>query len=300
MWGSRERKLGRRQRNWAIIASVLVLLLLVRLTSTTSMPPAAYFGGQLPYVIAHQGGDALRPGNTMLAFKHAQALGADVLEMDVHATRDGVVVVMHDESVERTTNGSGLIREMTYADVAKLDAGYRWPYEGEEHPWRGRSVVVPTFDQVLTEFPEARFNVEIKQREPSIVSDVCMLLRRHAASRRTLVASFDDDTMTEFRQRCPEVATSAARNEVRTFVLLRMMRLMAFYQPHAHALQVPLDSPLGDLATPEVVAAAAHRGMFVDAWTVNDEATMQRLIDEKIGGIITDRPDVMLELLGRR
>ena len=221
VWGRGDRKLGTRQRNWMIIAAVLLVMLFVRLTSSTSLAPAPYFDGQLPYVIAHQGGDALRPGNTLLAFRHAQALGVDVLEMDVHATRDGVVVVMHDATVDRTTNGSGLVREMTYAELAKLDAAYRWPYEGDEYPWRGRGVVAPTLDQVLTEFPEARFNVEIKQHEPSIAGEVCVLLRRHGAHRRTLVASFEKRTIVEFRKRCPEVATSAASGEARTFALLR-------------------------------------------------------------------------------
>jgi glycerophosphoryl diester phosphodiesterase len=279
---------------------VIALIAVLRLSSTSSLPHAPYFDGPKPYVIARQGGDALRPGNTLLALRHAFALGADVLEMDLHATLDGVVVVMHDARVDRTTNGTGLIGEMPYAEVAKLDAGYRWPYEGSEHPWRGRGLTVPTLEQVLTEFPEARFNVDIKQSDPSIANDVCRLLRRHGASDRSLVASIHEDAIVEFRRNCPEVPTAASESEMRWFMFHRYARLMPFYQPTAHALQLPLTWSFGALITPEVTAAATKKGMFVDASNVNDEATMRRLIGEGVAGIITDRPDLLLEVLGRR
>ena len=148
--------------------------------------------------------------------------------MDVHASRDGVIVLMHDAAVDRTTDGTGLLRDKTFDEIRALDAAYHWPYSGAEIPWRGRGVRVPSLDGVLSEFPEARYNIEIKQREPSIVPELCRVLRSHKA-----------------------------------------------------------------------IDSAASRGMYVDAWTVNDEPTMARLVGLGIGGIITDRPDLLLKVLGR-
>ena len=122
----------RRRRNWILIAVVLGIMLL---TSWRSMPerlPTPYFDLPTPLVIAHQGGNRLRPGNTFAAFDHAVALGADVLEMDLHASRDGHLVVIHDASLERTTNGSGAVKALTLEELKHLDAGHHWPFVGRD------------------------------------------------------------------------------------------------------------------------------------------------------------------------
>ncbi|NJN52180.1 MAG: hypothetical protein HC809_10820 [Gammaproteobacteria bacterium] len=172
-----------RARNWMLIAVVMIFLVGIRAVSTQPIPNAVYFADPAPVVIAHQGGDGLRPGNTLLAFRNAWELGADVLEMDVHATADGNVVVIHDDSLERTTDRSGRVKETTLSDVQQADAGYWWPTRSAPFPYRAQGLQVPTLAEVLAEFPGARFNIEIKQSDPPIGALVCRALGEARARR---------------------------------------------------------------------------------------------------------------------
>jgi glycerophosphoryl diester phosphodiesterase len=282
-----------------MIAVVFVYIVAIRAVSSRPIDTPTYFEEPLPAVIAHQGGNGLRPGNTLLAFRHAWALGADVLEMDVHATRDGHVVLMHDARLDRTTDGSGSIKEQSLGDLRRLDAAFWWPRRAGPFPFRGQGVGVPTLAEVLAAFPDARFNIEIKQVEPPIGALVCNALRSARAMDRALVASVSAGAMADFRAACPRVATSAPQREVLGFMLLHYTGLIALYQPRANALQVPVTARGLDLIDASVVRDAARRGMFVDAWTVNDVKEMERLRAFGVAGIITDYPDQLLALLGR-
>lgn len=252
-------------------------------------------------VIAHQGGEKLRPDNTMLAFQHAVDIGVDVLEMDVHSTSDGEIVVMHDETVDRTTNGTGMIKKMTFAELQELDAAYNWPHHDPdgERPYRGQGVQVPALRELFTAFPQMPMNIEIKQAEPSIVQPFCDLLREYNMTDKVLVASFDTTTMEAFRQTCPEVATSGTESEIRPFFILNTLFLGNLYSSAAEAFQVPEYS--GDLhvLTQRFIDGANGQGVEVHAWTIDEREDMERLIALGIDGIITNRPDLLLEVLGR-
>ncbi len=264
---------------------------------------AAPNGG--PLVIAHQGGEELRPSNTMMAFANAVALDVDVLEMDTHATRDGVIVIMHDDTVDRTTDGSGAIKEMTFAEIHELDAGYYWTDDhGQTYPYRGQDIRVPALEEVFQSYPGMLMNIEIKQAVPSIVAPLCQLLRQYAMTDKVLVPSFHEETVREMRANCPEVATSLARNEIQTFWILNSLGLGRTFQAPAVAMQVPERSTLPVLGevqvvTPRFVRIANAHGMAVHVWTVNETEDMQRLLNMGVNGLITDRPDRMLELLGQ-
>jgi glycerophosphoryl diester phosphodiesterase len=253
-----------------------------------------------PLVIAHRGGAGLWPENTLHAFERAAALGADVIETDVRATADGELVVIHDESVGRTTDGAGRVPALTLAELKRLDAGYRWsPDGGKSFPFRGRGLTVPTLREVFDALPDVRFNIEPKQSEPSIVAPLCRLIRERGMASRVLVAAFAGDTMERFRRECPEVATSASTAEVAGFLALQRSGLAGTYGPQMRALQVPERAgPLG-LLSREFVAAAHARNLRVHAWTVNSEDDMRRLLDLGVDGIMTDYPDRLLKLLGR-
>lgn len=265
-------------------------------------PPHPYFTGERAgvQVIAHRGGAALRPEATLEAFAHASALGADILEMDVRATVDGAIVVLHDATVDRTTDGSGPVAELALENLRELDAGYRWsPDGGRTHPWRGKGLRVPTLEEVLAHLPRARVVVEMKVRTPEFAQALCRRARAAGAAQRLLVASFDHATLRAFRQSCPEVATSMSSREVQAFWLLARLRLAGVSSPDAFAVQVP--ERLGDLEvlTPSLVAAARTRNLRVHAWTVNEEAEMRRLIGLGVDGIMTDWPDRLVALRGR-
>ncbi len=252
-------------------------------------------------VIAHQGSDGLWPSNTLMAMEHAVTLGVDVLEMDVHSSSDGVIVLGHDDTVDRLTDGSGLVREMTFAQLRELDAAYDWSPDdlGNEFPFRGQGLQIPALEEVLQAFPDAKMNIEIKQREPSMVAPFCDLIRQYGMTDKVLVASFHPDTMDEFRQTCPEVATSGTEREIRPYYVLSMLFLGAAYNPPADAFQVPEYSGNLHVVTRRFVRGTRRHNVDVHVWTVNETADMQRLLDLGVDGIITDRPDRLLQLLGR-
>ncbi len=283
---------------------VVVLLATAAILQITSKPAPAhpYYAAGLnyPLVIAHQGGDGIWPGDTMFAFQNAVNLGVDVLEMDVHITNDNVLVLMHDEAVDRTTNGTGEIESMTLAQLKQLDAGHDWtPDEGATFPFRGQGVTVPTMAEVFTAFPEMRMTIEIKKTNTSMAKPFCEMIREYNMQDKVLIASFHDERLKEFREECPEVATSSAKNETTVFVLLTKPFLGSFYSPKFFSLQVPEESGGITVMTPAFVNAAHERNLAVEPWTINDKETMQKFIQWGVDGIITDRPDLMLEILGR-
>jgi glycerophosphoryl diester phosphodiesterase len=290
--------LNTRRRNWLLlgaVGAVGAVGVVVIASGTAFKPdraPTRYFDTTRPAVIAHQGGDGTLPGNTLEAFLHADSLGVDVLEMDVHQTRDGVLVLMHDASVDRTTNGTGAIMEMDLATLQALDAAWHWPFDGTA-AHRGRGFRVPTLESVLGKFPQQRFNIEIKQAAPSIGAALCVLLRLQGAVERTLVASFHRTALGDFRQVCPEVATSAHRWEVTGFLVAERIGLPGLLT-QAHALQVPLEQYGITLTAVDRIEAAHHQGLYVDAWTLNEAGTIRDAFRRGVDGVITDRPDIAL------
>ncbi|MGB5061924.1 MAG: glycerophosphodiester phosphodiesterase [Candidatus Promineifilaceae bacterium] len=282
-----------------LLALLAVVAVVVALFAQAA-PDYPFFDQPDVMVMAHQGGEGLRPSNTLPAFENAAALGVDVLEMDIHSTQDGVLVVMHDDTVDRTTGGNGRIRDLTLDQIKQLDAGYYWTDDdGQTYPYRGQGITVPTLEEIFTAFPDLLMNIEIKQQEPSIVQPFCDLLDQYDRRQTVLIASFHPETMVEFREKCPGVATSMTEPEIRLFFGLNLAFLGRLYEPPGEAFQVPEYS--GDLhvVTPRFVAGAHGRNVDVHVWTVNDPADMQRMVDLGVDGIITDRPDLLLDILGR-
>jgi glycerophosphoryl diester phosphodiesterase len=284
------------------ILGVILFALIVKAALSKRAPDHPYYAETLPYplVIAHQGGDGLWPGDTLFAFEHAVALGVDVLEMDLHITRDGVLVINHDETVDRTTNGSGNIEDMTLAELKLLDAGYDWSNDdGQTFPFRDMGITIPTLDEIFQAFPDYRMTIEIKTTRQSMAQPFCETIRAYDMQEKILVASFLDERMAEFRQACPEIATSSARQETTVFVLMSKAFLGRLYSPSFYALQVPEESSGITIMTAQFVRASHERNLHVEPWTIDDPEQMKTYIDWGVDGIITDRPDLMLGVLGR-
>jgi glycerophosphoryl diester phosphodiesterase len=254
-----------------------------------------------PLVMAHRGGAGLWPENTLFAFERAARLGADVIETDVHGTADGVLVVIHDATVERTTNGKGLVREMTLAELKKLDAGYRWSADGmTTFPYRGQGLSVPTLEEVFTRMPGMRFNIEPKQQTPSLIEPLGRMIRKMGMADKIVVGSFSQLVLDEFRLECPEVSTSAGPEDVAG--LLRTFKAGGGggrNQNGMCAVQVPEYYGGVHVLTTGLIAAAHSENLQVHAWTVNETSDMRRLIEAGVDGIITDYPDRLMALLGR-
>lgn len=282
-----------------VILTLAAALILLRVFSKPA-PEHAYYAPEQsrPLVIAHQGGDGVWPGETMFAFQNAVELGVDVLEMDIHITKDGVLILMHDETVDRTTDGTGEIESMTLAELKELDAGYDWSLDdGVTFPYRGKGLQVAALEEVFAAFPDIRMTIEIKKTNASMAKPFCDLIHEYNMQDKVLVASFHDERLKEFRAECPEVATSSAKNETTVFVLMTKGFIGGFYSPKFYSLQVPEESGGITVMTESFVRAAHARNLAVEPWTINDAETMRKFIEWGVDGIITDRPDIMMEVL---
>lgn len=277
---------------------VLIILCVVLFFLAEPAPDIPYFMPDHFLVIAHRGGRSLGPESTLYTFQRAMDMGTDVLEMDVQSTKDGHLVVLHDRTVDRTTNAAGPTGIYTLAELKELDAAYRWsPDNGLTYPLRNKDVRIPTLSEVFEAFPKTRMNIEIKDAKASVIPSLCRLIRDHDMSKKVMVASFRASALKKIRSLCPEVATSAGFTEAFLFYYLQKMGLESVYSPNAQALQVPETSRDRQVVNRRFVEAAHDRNMRVHVWTINDIDSMKRLLKMGVDGIMTDYPDRLLELL---
>lgn len=250
---------------------------------------SAVFPGAPPRVFGHRGAAGLAPENTLASFRRARADGADVFELDVHGTADGEIVVMHDPTLERTTDGAGAVSTLPFAEVARFDAGFHFTADGgRTFPFRGQGVRVPRLGELLREFPDVPLNIEIKQESPAIVTAVAALLR---AARATVVLAAEHDViMTAIRRVAPEIPTSLAAGEVAAFIGALQQGTAPTLPVGAVALQIPPSFGRIELVTRETVAAAHAVGAEVHVWTINETDEMRRLLALGCDGIISDFP----------
>ena len=294
------RRLRKPLAGLAALVCALAAGYLVLAASVAPLPEHPYWNTPGPRVIAHRGGRGLWPENTLYAFRNAHARGVDVLEMDLRATADGEIVVLHDATVDRTTEATGAVAALTVSELQRLDAGYRWTADqGKSFPFRGRGIVVPTLRQVFDALPRARMNLEIKGTGTALAGELCKLIRTHAMTERVVVAAFAQEPMDAFREACPDVATAATRDEAVRFVRLSLFYLSALAAPRAQALQIPDRLGPREVLTPSLVRDARRLGLKLEVWTVNEPQDMRRLLAVPVDGIITDYPDRLLALLAR-
>ena len=275
--------------------------------------------------IAHQGGEIEAPSNTLYALKTAQQKGSDVLEIDVHATADRELVVIHDATVDRTTNGSGRVDAMTLEDIKKLDAAHWFvpdcgtchdkpdaayslrgyatgeqKLNGQMKDFEPNDFTVPTLREVLETFPDEFINIEIKATAPDttpyedILAD---LLAEYGRTSDTIVVSFLDHAIEKFKVHAPDVHTATATGESALFWASAQGPLPGAPNPRYQALQVPIQLNGITVVTPEFVERAHANGFAVHVWTINDRSDMEWLIEIGVDGIMTDRPTLLEEVL---
>jgi glycerophosphoryl diester phosphodiesterase len=245
--------------------------------------------------IAHRGGRYLAPENTLIGFQEGLLrAGVDVLEFDVHLTEDGHLVVIHDDEVDRTTDGTGLVREMTLREIKGLDAGYDFPDEDSKtHPYRGQGITVPTLEEVYQQFPETPVNIEIKEAQPGIEEDLWEEIEGAGAIERTLVVSQKRSVIQRFRAVSGgKVTTGASIGEIGGYIFWSHIYPSLLLQTPYQALQVPKQ-----MVTPGFVQVAHESHHRVDVWTVNKEEDMRRQLGYGVDGIMTDRPDDLNQVL---
>jgi glycerophosphoryl diester phosphodiesterase len=246
-----------------------------------------------PLIYAHRGGAALRPENTIEAFDNGLALGADGLEFDVRLTRDGVVVVHHDETLERTTSGRGRIGACSSEELGRLDAGYWFkPTDaGHDFPFRGAGVCVPLLGDVLARYPGIPLIIELKQNLPELAHKTIDHVRKAGAIDRVALGSFSWRVLRSARTYEPGIATGASREETR-LALYRSWLGWPLRNEAYREFQVPEKSGPTRIVSRRFVRHAHRAGLPVKVWTVNDADDMRRLIGWGVDAIITDRPDL--------
>lgn len=250
-----------------------------------------------PLFIAHRGGARLAPENTMAAFEAAvDRWGADVLEMDVHLSADGQVVVIHDPTVDRTTDGKGAVAAMDWSRLAQLDAGFHFRDPEGVASHAGIGVRLPLFTQVLERFPSTRINVEAKV--PAVTPALLREVRRYGAEGRVLVAATHEEARPG--RHGWRGATSASRQQLVRAHLFFRLGLARFHVPDTDALQLPDRWEGKQVLSPELVRWAHRANLPVHVWTIDEESDMERLLDWGVDGIQTDRPDRLARVLHRR
>lgn len=252
----------------------------------------------MPRAFGHRGSAGTHPENTLPSFQAAVDAGACYLELDVHMTRDGEIVVSHDDNLERTCGRPGIIREMNYVEVREADAGFCFgPKRG--FPFRGRGIKIPRLADVLANFHAIRFIIEVKQEQPSIVERMLRVVESAGMAGMVLIASEHQQPLEEVRRRTPSIPTNLAYHEIAAF-LTAMATVDSIYHPPGDALQIPPDYYSWKLATPETVAMAHRHGIEVHIWTVNEESEMRALLDIGVDGIISDYPHRLLRVIAER
>jgi glycerophosphoryl diester phosphodiesterase len=249
-------------------------------------------------VFAHRGGSALAPENTIAAFDQGLSLGADGLELDVHLSSDGRVVVHHDRTLERTTDATGRVADRTADELARVDAGYSFrPDQG--HPFRGRGIGVPTLADVLGRYRDAPIIIELKMNVPELARATLDVVRSAGALDRVCLGSSGWRVLREARRLEPAVATSAAREEVRWALYRSWCRWPLGPQSRVgyQGYQVPEWAGLTRVVSRRFVVIAHRAGLGVQVWTVDTEAAARRLLGWGVDGLITDRPDVIVPLV---
>ncbi len=262
-----------------------------------------FFAVPTPIAIGHRGAAGEAPENTLAAFERGLADGAAILESDVHLSRDAVPVLIHDDTLERCTDGAGRVRDHDIAALGRLDAGHRFsPDDGRSHPFRARGLRIPRLSEALAAFPRARFNLELKENLPGMVAHTLAEIARAGRAADVLLTAADDALMAELRAHVAAegvpVALGACTGEVAHFALAALRGEAPPRGPMA--LQIPTSFAGRPLVTRELVSYAHQHHVQVHVWTVNELDVMRDLLALGVDGIVTDYPARMTRLLAAR
>lgn len=251
-----------------------------------------------PLLVAHRGGGGLKPENTLPAFLDADMLWrADMIELDVRATSDGHCVVIHDPTVDRTTNGTGPVSSMTLAEIQSLDAGYQFtPDGGKTFPFRGQGIRVPTIDEVFAALPTMRLTIELKIATAQI--PLFAAIAKYHATDRVIAAGEHDAYRTLFHTYRGPI--SASLEQSLPFYVMHRLFLAKLAWMRADVIQMPEFYRGRRMLTQRLVRELHAKGLQVHIWTVNEADDMERLLDWGVDGLISDYPDRVARVLHKR
>jgi len=271
-----------------------------------------------PLVMAHRGDSAKVPENTLPAFQDAYNLHVDCIETDVRMTQDHQFVFLHDKKLNRTTNVSGLVEDFTLAQVQSFDAGFQFKIKENGKtifPYRGKGLKIEKVDEIVPQFPNVRFNMDIKTKHPDAPHLLAEKLKDLHLENRIIVASFHDIQIQRFRS-VSTIPTSASPKEVIHFRKIANLwvkknrfpsesantqyeeiqkSIFGFVLPFK-ALQIP-EKLIIRVITPAFVQFAHMVGIAVQVWTINTRPQMEKLLKWGVDGIFSDKPGLLLQVM---
>lgn len=251
----------------------------------------------IPRVVAHRGDSINFPENTLEAFKSAHSMNIDIIETDVHLSKDGVLVIWHDPTLERNTDGKGTIESHSYEELLKYDAGYTFTKDGgRTFPFRGRGIRLCTLDEALKACPGQRFNVDLKSRNTAIVDEYIRVVRENRAEDRICCASFHLRNLKLVRKKAPDLLTSITTLEVVPLLLRQKLGLLPRSFKRKIIFQVPRAQWGIKVITPEFVKQMHKRDAVVMVWTINDEKSMRELFNMGVDAVMTDDPALVIKV----
>ena len=265
---------------------------------TRSRAPRWEFPLDRPINCAHRGGDALFPENTLEAFlASAERFGCPMMELDVHVSSDGVPMVIHDPTVQRTTGGAGAVKDLTLSELKALDAAAHFsPGEGmPAEAWSG--LRIPTLEEVLRALPEHYFSVDLKQSDPPREAEVVEVVRKTGMEGKVLLGSEEHKVFLRIQSMAPEIPSFFTMRSAIVFVLSVWLGLGGWYRPPHNALLIPRRFGPLTVVTPRLVRAARRLGLPVLIWTIDDAEEMRDLLKMGVDGLVTGRPDLMANII---
>ena len=289
----------------SVLAGLAILFGIIQLIPAKDVienNPFAVSYNKRPLVIAHGGAKDLFPENTMVAFDGAVAIGIDMLEIDVCLTKDNILITHHDKTIDDMTDGSGNVRDYTFNELKAFNFGDGFKDLDGNNPYADSHVLVTSLSDVFEKYPDMLYNVEIKD-EGEIgeiaASVIYQLIQDYSLEDQILVPSFSDETINHFRELTDNsIMTSSAREETKKFIYFHLAQLdKLVFDIKYKAMQLPLSNSGVNLATKAIIRDAHRRNIAVHYWTIDDKETMKELILMGADGIITDRPDLLNEIL---
>lgn len=255
------------------------------------------------YNIAHRGGAALAPEETLEAFAKSEEAGADMFEYDVHITKDGHLIASHDATVDRITTGTGYINDLTLTEIKALDAGEKFVDVNGESPYKGQGVQLATVEEIFLLFPHKRAVIELKDtNRPELYEamnqEIWRLIQQYNMEDKVIIASFDHKINQRFKEISNgQVAIGAGESEATSYLTKMILRLNGLAHTDAQAFQLPTTQHGLDLTQKNIINGSRQRGLDVYYWTINDEGTMRDLIAKGVDGIMTDNPELLEKVL---
>lgn len=243
-------------------------------------------------LIAYRGGAAERPENTMEAFSHALSLSAHlVIDLDLQFAKDQTVVVIHDDTLDRTTNGSGPVSDYSMTELKQLDAGFHFLDASGEHAFRGKGVNLPTLEEVFGEYPETRFILDIRKNDSKHIERIIQTVEAANASDRVIVVSELDEVINTSREFRPDWIYGAPTNEVR-------MVVFGSQSPVSPVFMIPESYKGVQVLSAELLRKLHQHGTQAWIWTVDEPDAFLRLKEMGVDGIFTNKPQSMMSQFG--